>query len=80
MLISILRTLSITAVLLASLGVALAIGMALAHAGYLGTCQDGTCELVAVIYVMPALGVALYVAALVTLSVVATRRQRQASG
>jgi hypothetical protein len=80
MLISILRTLSITAVLLASLGIALAIGMTLAQAGYLGTCQDGTCELVAVIYVMPALGVALYIAALVTLSVVATSRRRQASG
>ncbi|HEY4204386.1 MAG TPA: hypothetical protein VGM35_05150 [Xanthobacteraceae bacterium] len=80
MLMSILRTLSITAVLLASLGIALAIGMALAHAGYLGTCQDGTCELVAVIYVMPALGIALYVSALVTLSIVATRRRRQTSG
>jgi len=77
MLIAILRTLMIAALLLLSLGIALSIGMALAHLGYLGTCQDGTCELVAAIYVMPILGIALYFTALIVISVAATRRRRR---
>ena len=77
MLIAILRTLSIAVLLLLSLGIALSMGMALAHLGYLGTCQDGTCELVAAIYVMPILGIVLYFAALIVISVVATRRRRR---
>jgi hypothetical protein len=79
MLLSILRALLIIAVLVVSLGVALAIAMALADFGYLGSCQDGACELAAVFYVMPILGVALYFAALSTWSIVAVRKRRRST-
>ena len=77
MLASVLRVLLITAILAASLATALAIGLALADAGHLGSCRDGACELVAAVYVMPLGGVALYIAALVLLSVIAVRRRPQ---
>ncbi|MGI6850911.1 hypothetical protein [Mesorhizobium sp. 1B3] len=77
MLVSLLRVLGIAATLIASLAVALAIGLSLARAGYLGTCQDGTCELVAVVYVMPIGGVALYLVALTAFSIAAVRKRIQ---
>lgn len=73
MIVSLLRALGIAATLILSLAVALAAGLMLARLGYLGTCQDGTCELVAVIYVMPFAGLALYLLALVGFSVAAVR-------
>ncbi|HWK66073.1 MAG TPA: hypothetical protein VNS34_14110 [Rhizobiaceae bacterium] len=75
MLLSLLRTLGIAATLIFSLAVALVVGLTLAHIGYLGTCQDGTCELVAVIYVMPVGGVALYLLALAVFSIAAIRKR-----
>lgn len=78
MLRSVLRVLSLAATLALSLGLALAIGMALARFGYLGTCHDGTCELVAAIYVMPLLGVALYVSALIIFSILTVRNRNRA--
>lgn len=77
MLVSLLRAFGIAATLAVSLAVALAIGLTLAHAGYLGTCQDGTCELVAVVYVMPIGGVALYLIALAVFSIAASRRRNR---
>jgi hypothetical protein len=44
--------------------------------GMLGTCQDGTCQLVAAVYIMPLGGVALYVAILIAYSVAVLRRRR----
>lgn len=79
MLWSLLRVLLITAVLAISLAIALFAGLMLAHLGALGTCQDGTCELVAAIYVMPAGGVALYLATLVVYSLY-TRRHARTKG
>jgi len=70
------RVVLVAAILTASLGVALGIGLALARMGHLGTCQDGSCELVAVIYVMPIVGIALYLAALIFYSWLATREPR----
>ena len=78
MLKSVLRVLSLAVALALSLGLALAIGLALARLGYLGTCQDGTCELVAAIYVMPLLGVALYISALVFFSIATVRNRNGA--
>jgi hypothetical protein len=52
------------------------VGMLLANMGALGTCQDGTCQLVAAVYVMPLGGVGLYVAILVAYSIIASRRAR----
>lgn len=69
-----LRALLITGMLVVSLAVALGTGLLLADMGALGTCQDGTCQLVAAIYVMPGLGVLLYFAMLACFSYVASRR------
>lgn len=79
MLVSFLRALGIAATLVFSLAVALAIGLTLARVGYLGTCQDGTCELVAAVYVMPIGGVALYLLALAVFSIAAIRKRIQRS-
>lgn len=73
MFLSLARTVLVAALLLACLAVALAIGLGLAEIGYLGTCQDGTCELVAAVYVMPLGGVALYLLSLVIWSLNARR-------
>lgn len=70
------RVLLIAAILAASLAIALTAGLALARAGYLGSCQDGACELAAVIYVMPLGGVALYLAALAMFSFLAVSTRR----
>lgn len=74
---SVLRLLMLAAILAVSLGVALLIGLGLASMGTLGTCQDGTCELVAAVYVMPIGGVLLYFATLITLSILANRRRQR---
>lgn len=76
MLSSIARVLLVATILASSLGLALGVGLALAGLGYLGTCQDGSCELVAVIYVMPALGFAFYISSLALLSVAALNRRK----
>jgi transglutaminase-like putative cysteine protease len=73
MLVSLLRALGIAATLVFSLAVALAVGLTLARLGYLGTCQDGTCELVALVYVMPIGGLALYLLLLGVFSVAALK-------
>lgn len=80
MLISASRALLIAGIFIACLALALAIGLTLAHLGYLGTCQDGSCELVAVIYVMPLGGLALYAIALACFSLIAIRKRRRANG
>ncbi|MGB3488178.1 MAG: hypothetical protein WBA37_08760 [Xanthobacteraceae bacterium] len=77
MLWSLLRVVLIASLLAVCLGVAMAIGLVLADAGALGTCQDGTCQLVAAVYVMPIGGVALYLATLMTWSVIGKRRSRR---
>lgn len=74
MLMAFLRMLGIAATLFLSLAGALGVGMTLARLGYLGTCQDGTCGLVAVLYVMPIGGVALYLLALIAFSIAAIWR------
>ncbi len=74
MLLSLARVLLITDILAASLGTALIIGMILADMGFLGTCQDGTCQLIAAVYVMPLGGIGLYIVALVAYSIVISRR------
>jgi hypothetical protein len=71
-----LRALLVAAIFAASLAIALAIGLFLADLGFLGTCQDGTCQLVAAVYVMPFGGLALYLGALTVLSLIAVRRRR----
>jgi hypothetical protein len=76
MLKSMLRVLWIAVILAASLGLALGIGLTLARFGAFGTCQGGTCELVAAIYVMPVLGFILYILALVVFSVAVRNRAR----
>ena len=76
MLISIGRALLITTILAGCIATSLAISLSMAHAGLLGTCQDGTCELVAVIYVAPFLSIGLYVLALIGYSVMRRRRGR----
>jgi hypothetical protein len=75
MLIWILRIFYFVLVLAVCLGLALAVGMALARLGYLGTCQDGTCELVAVFYATPILTVIFVALAIVSF---VTRRKRGA--
>jgi hypothetical protein len=70
---SLLRVILVAAILFACLALALAVGLGLAELGYLGTCQDGTCQLVAAIYVMPLGGVALYLVSLVAWSIKARR-------
>lgn len=74
MILSILRVLLIAALLFVSLCVALGVGLALAEMGQLGSCEDGECELVAVIYVMPFLGIVLYAAALIAYSLYCRRK------
>lgn len=65
LLISLGRIVLIAAILFLCLAAAMTVGMVLAHTGLLGTCQDGTCELVAAIYVMPFGGLGLFVVVLV---------------
>ncbi len=74
---SLLRVVLIASLLAVCLGVALAVGLVLADAGALGTCQDGTCQLVATIYVMPIGGVALFLATLMTWSIMRKRRSKR---
>lgn len=73
---SLLRVVLIASLLAVCLGIALAVGLALADAGALGTCQDGTCQLVAAIYVMPIGGVALFLATLIVWSAIRKRRNK----
>lgn len=73
---SLLRALLIAVILIVSFSVAMFVGMVLADMGVLGTCQDGTCQLVAAVYVMPLGGVALYVAILAIYSIIVWRRAR----
>lgn len=73
--ISFCRAVLIAVILFGCLAVAMAVGMALADAGYLGTCQDGSCQLAAAIIIMPLGGVALYVVTLVVWSVVTVRNR-----
>ncbi|TKT80290.1 hypothetical protein [Aquamicrobium sp. LC103] len=77
LLISALRALAIAAVFSLSIAMALAISLGLAHAGYLGSCQDGACELAAVIYVTPFLGTGLYFASLIGYSIYCRRSTRE---
>lgn len=74
-----LRTFSIALLLAVCLGIALYLGLILSGTGALGACQDGTCQLVAAIYVMPAGGVTLYFAALFGLSRISRRRRSEYS-
>ena len=53
MLLSLLRVLLVAVILIVCLSQALAVGLVLAELGFLGRCQDGGCQLVATIYVMP---------------------------
>ena len=64
MLLSLLRVLLVAVILIVCLSLALAVGLVLAELGFLGNCQDGGCQLVAAIYVMPLGGVALYLLSL----------------
>ena len=73
MFLSLLRAMLVAMILFACLALALAVGLGMAELGYLGTCQDGTCQLVAAIYVMPLGGVALYLVSLVAWSVKARK-------
>lgn len=73
-LVLILRAFYAVLALAACLGLAFATGMVLARLGYLGTCQDGACELVAVFYATPILTVVFVVLAII--SIVAFRRNR----
>ncbi|MGB3538139.1 MAG: hypothetical protein WBA42_08250 [Mesorhizobium sp.] len=65
LLISLVRIVLIAAILFLCLAAAMTVGMVLAHTGFLGTCQDGACELAAAIYVMPFGGLGLFVVVLV---------------
>jgi len=72
---SVVRVALVAAILFACLAAALGVGLGLAELGYLGTCQDGTCQLVAAVYVMPFGGVALYLLSLAFWSVKARKAQ-----
>lgn len=74
MLVLMLRVFYAVLALAACLGLALTAGMVLARLGYLGTCQDGTCELVAVLYATPILTVVF--AVLVIVTIIALRKRR----
>jgi len=74
---SLLRVVLIASLLAVCLAVALTAGLILADAGALGTCQDGTCQLVAAIYVMPIGGVVLFLATLIVWSIINTRRSKR---
>lgn len=75
---SLLRALLIAVILVTCLAIAMAVGLALAGFGYLGTCQDGTCQLVAAVYIMPLGGVGLFVIALAIWAIMKTRSRRRA--
>lgn len=75
MLLSLLRALLVAAILVVCLSLALAVGLVLAELGYLGSCQDGGCQLAAAIYVMPLGGVALYLLSLAVWSFKARKAQ-----
>ncbi len=66
----------VAAILFICFAVSMTVGMVLARTGYLGTCQDGSCELAAAVYVMPFGGFALFVIALVTWAVITHHRRR----
>ncbi|WP_246132805.1 hypothetical protein [Devosia ginsengisoli] len=72
-----LRVLILAVILVASCGLALGAGLLLARLGFLGTCQDGSCELVAAVYVMPIGGILLYFASLVVWSRLAKRQRNR---
>lgn len=72
-----LRVLILAVILVASCGLALGAGLLFARMGYLGTCQDGSCELVAAVYVMPIGGILLYFASLVVWSRLAKRQRNR---
>ena len=74
---SLLRVVLIASLLAVCLAVALAAGLILAKVGALGSCQDGTCQLVAAIYVMPIGGVVLFLATLIVWSLISTRRSKR---
>lgn len=74
MIVSLLRVLLIATILAFSFALALFVGLVLAEAGMLGTCQDGACQLVAAVYVMPFGGIAVFFAALIAFSLSARRR------
>ncbi|MGS1097235.1 hypothetical protein ACVCNR_22050 (plasmid) [Aquamicrobium terrae] len=74
LLISLARVLLIAVILFICLAMAMTIGMTLAHVGYPGTCQDGACELIAEIYIMPLGGVGLFILTLVGWAIVTARR------
>jgi hypothetical protein len=74
---SLLRVVLIVLLLAICLAIALAAGLILADVGALGTCQDGTCQIVAAVYVMPIGGVALFLTVLVIWSIVSKRRSRR---
>jgi hypothetical protein len=76
LLISFARVVMIAAILFICFAIAMTVGMVLAHTGFLGTCQDGTCELVAAVYVMPLGGLGLFILALVMWSIIVVRRGR----
>ncbi|MHA6684268.1 hypothetical protein [Mesorhizobium sp. A556] len=77
MLVLMLRVFYAVLALAACLGLALAAGMVLARLGYLGTCQDGTCELVAVFYATPILTVVFAVLAIFTIVALKKRRAQK---
>jgi hypothetical protein len=74
---SLLRVVLIASLLAVCLAIAMAVGLVLADAGALGTCQDGTCQLVAAVYVMPIGGVALFLATLIVWSTIRKRRSER---
>ncbi len=74
---SLLRVVLIVSLLAVCLAIAMAVGLVLADAGALGTCQDGTCQLVAAVYVMPIGGVALFLATLIVWSTIRKRRSER---
>lgn len=64
----------IAAILFICFAISITVGMILAHTGFLGTCQDGSCELVAAIYIMPLGGLGLFAVTLITWAIIAYRR------
>jgi hypothetical protein len=66
----------VAAILFICFAISMTVGMVLAHTGFLGTCQDGSCELVAAVYIMPFSGLALFVITLVIWAIIAFRRGR----
>jgi hypothetical protein len=66
----------VAAILFICFAISMTVGMILAHSGFLGTCQDGSCELVAAIYIMPFGGLGLYLVSLVSWAIIAHRRRQ----